>query len=61
MNRHELELLELGTLVPAVIPEVTREADGRLRIGCRYQCNLPATTDVAMAIRMMVTHTEAGS
>lgn len=56
----ELDALELGTLA-LVVPEVTRDGDGRLRIGCRYGCPCPATTDVAMAIRMLVTHTEVGS
>jgi hypothetical protein len=54
----ELDRLELGALAPAVVPEVTRDADGRLRVGCRYGCPCPATTDVAMAIRMLVGHTE---
>ena len=53
----ELDLLELGKLAAAV-PELTRDPDGRLRVGCRYHCPLPATTDVAMAIRMMINHTE---
>ena len=57
----ELESLELGILAAAVVPEVSREPDGRLRVGCRYACPLPATTDVAMAIRMMVAHTEGPS
>jgi hypothetical protein len=56
----ELELLELGLLAPAVVPEVTRTADGRLHIGCRNGCGLPATTDVALAILMMAAHTEVG-
>jgi hypothetical protein len=54
----EIDRLELGVQTAAVVPEVVREADGRLRVGCRYACPLPATTDVAMAIRMLVSHTE---
>jgi hypothetical protein len=61
VNPTELDALELGLLHPAVIPEVTRRPDGRLAVGCRYGCPLPATTDVAVAIQWMVGHIEVGS
>lgn len=53
----EMELLELGLLHPAVIPEVVRRPDG-LEVGCRYHCPLPPTTDIAMVIRHLVVHSE---
>jgi hypothetical protein len=65
MTRHhhdpELDLLELGALHPVVIPELTRRPDGRLRVGCRYDCPLPPTSDVALVIQMLVGHIEVGS
>jgi hypothetical protein len=60
MNRAEMDVLELGLLHPVVIPELVRHPDGRLRVGCRYHCPLPATNVVADVIRDLVAHTEVG-
>jgi hypothetical protein len=58
MNRAELELLELGLLHAVVVPEVVRQPDGRLVVGCRYRCPCPPSADVAVTIRDLLAHTE---
>jgi hypothetical protein len=61
MTRHpdpELELLELGTLAPMVVPEVTRLPDGRVQVGCRYRCDPPATASIPDTIRAVIAHSE---
>jgi hypothetical protein len=56
VSREELDRLELGDL-RAVVPSVSRVGK-QLKVGCRYGCPLPATSDVAAAIQMLVAHTQ---
>jgi hypothetical protein len=58
MNRAEMELLELGLLHAVVVPELVRQPDGLLEVGCRYGCPCPPSIDDEVTIRDLQAHTE---
>jgi hypothetical protein len=58
VNRAEMELLELGLLHAVVVPELVRQPDGLLEVGCRYRCPCPPSADAAVTIRDLLAHTE---
>jgi hypothetical protein len=58
MTGDELERLELGLLHAVVVPELVRQPDGLLEVGCRYRCPCPPSADVAVTIRDLLAHTE---